>query len=232
MIVLAVFLAVFTQSVSGFGVALVAMALLPGLIGIQIATPLVALVATTVEVVLFIRYRNSLNIQAVWRIILAALIGIPIGILTLKNVDPKIVLRVLGIVISGYSAYALLDIRLPELNHPLWAYGAGLVSGILGGAYNTSGPPVIVYGDCRRWPPQEFKSNLQGFFLVSSVLIMVGHGLGGNFNSTVLKDYLVVLPAIATGTVAGISLDRFINPPLFRKVVLVLLIIMGLRLIF
>ncbi|OQY29117.1 MAG: hypothetical protein B6I38_08570, partial [Anaerolineaceae bacterium 4572_5.1] len=43
------FLAAFTQSLSGFGVALVAMALLPGLIGIKSAIPLVALVATLVD---------------------------------------------------------------------------------------------------------------------------------------------------------------------------------------
>ena len=44
MMVLAIFLAVFTQSLAGFGSALIAMALLPGIVGIQIATPLVALV--------------------------------------------------------------------------------------------------------------------------------------------------------------------------------------------
>ena len=60
---LVVFLAVFTQSLSGFGVALVAMALLPALIGIQVATPLVALIALVLEAVLVFRYRQSIGIS-------------------------------------------------------------------------------------------------------------------------------------------------------------------------
>jgi len=44
-----VFCAVLTQSISGFGVALVAMAFLPGLLGIQVAAPLVALGARAVQ---------------------------------------------------------------------------------------------------------------------------------------------------------------------------------------
>ena len=43
-----VFLGVFTQSLTGFGVALVAMAVLPDLIGIRVASPLVALVSLTI----------------------------------------------------------------------------------------------------------------------------------------------------------------------------------------
>jgi len=53
-VVFIIFLAVFTQSLSGFGSALVAMALLPALIGIHQAAPLVALVMATIEIFLLI----------------------------------------------------------------------------------------------------------------------------------------------------------------------------------
>ena len=68
-----VFLAVFTQSLSGFGSALVSMALLPAMIGIRVATPLVAVVALVLEIVLIVRYRQALDIKSIWRVILAAL---------------------------------------------------------------------------------------------------------------------------------------------------------------
>ena len=144
---LAVFLATFTQSLSGFGVALVAMALLPSLIGIQVATPLVAIVALALEVVLMLRYRHSLEIRAVWNIALAAVLGTPLGVFFLSRVDESITLGLLGVVIGGYALYALLGLKMPKLEHSFWAYIAGLIGGMLGGAYNTSGPPVIVYAD-------------------------------------------------------------------------------------
>jgi len=226
-----VFFAVLTQSISGFGVALVAMAFLPGLLGIQVAAPLVALVALTLEAILLVRYRLSLNLLAVWPMVVASFLGIPIGVWGLKSLDEDLILAFLGIVIAGYALYALFQLRLPELRHPLWAYGAGFLAGVLGGAYNTSGPPVVVYGDCQRWGPTEFKANLQGFFLLSDLFVVFNHAVGDNFNAEVWVYYLWCLPAIAAGIFLGLVIGRRLNPAVFRKIVLLLLVVLGLRLI-
>ena len=227
-----VFLAAFTQSLSGFGLALVSMALLPAVIGIRVATPLVALVAIVIEVVLIVRYRESLEVHAIWKVVLAAVIGTPLGVLFLSRMDERIALTVLGVVIAGYAVYALLGLKLPLLENPFWAYLSGLLGGILGGAYNTSGPPVIVYGDCRRWSPDVFKSNLQGYFIVSSLVVAGSHALSGNFTPLVWRTFWWSLPFIGIGLIAGLSLDRWLNPVTFRRVVLVLLVLMGIRLMF
>jgi uncharacterized membrane protein YfcA len=229
---LAVFLAVFTQSLSGFGVALVAMALLPALVGIHVATPLVAAVALVMEAVLVLYYRQSLQVHAVWNIALAAVVGTPLGVLFLSHVDERLALTVLGVVIAGYALYALLGLKMPYLDKPLWAYLAGLLGGMLGGAYNTSGPPVIVYADCRRWPPNVFKGNLQGYFIIVSLAIVTSHALNGNFTFQIWQMFLWTLPFVILGIVAGLSLDHWLNPNVFRRVVLILLILMGIRLIF
>lgn len=227
-----VFLAAFTQSLSGFGSALISMALLPALIGIRVATPLVALVAVTIETVLLIRYRQALEVRSIWKVVLAAVIGIPLGVLFLSHVDENIALMVLGFVITGYALYALTGLKLPRLEGSLWAYFVGLLGGLLGGAYNTSGPPVIVYADCRRWPPEVFKSNLQGYFVISSLMVVASHALSGNFSASVWRMFWWTLPFITLGLIAGLSLSRWLNPLLFRRVMLVLLVVMGLRLIF
>lgn len=236
-IVFVIFLAVFTQSLSGFGSALVAMALLPAVIGIQVATPLVALVVLTIEVFLLIRYRQALNIRAVWQIIAASLAGIPCGILLLSRLNERTAMTILGTIIAGYAIYALLEvfsnrIQLPKLRHPAWAYGSGLIAGMLGGAYNTSGPPVIIYGNCRRWGTAEFKGNLQGFFVPSSLVIALAHAWNRNLTPEVWQLFTWSIPAMALGILAGTSLDRFIHPEAFRRIVLILLVILGIRLIF
>ena len=228
---LTVFLAVFTQSLSGFGVALVAMALLPSMIGIHVATPLVAVIALVLEIILVYRYRQSLEVHAIWRIVLAALLGTPLGVYLLSNVNENISLTVLGIVITGYAVYALLGLKMPRLDGPAWAYLAGWFGGLLGGAYNTSGPPVILYADCRRWPPDVFKSNLQGYFLISSVAVVASHILNGNLTPQVWNIFWRTIPFILVGLVAGLGLGRWLNPVIFRRLVLVLLIVMGIRLI-
>src|SRR5581483_4087673 len=105
-----ILLAAFTESVSGFGSALVAMAYLPLLIGIQPAVPLVALVSLALEVILLLYYRQAIKLQAIRRVILGSLLGIPLGIFFLRGVDEKIVLGLLGIVLVSYAAFSLLKL--------------------------------------------------------------------------------------------------------------------------
>jgi uncharacterized membrane protein YfcA len=226
-----IFFAIFTQSVTGFGLALVSMPLLTAVLGIQTAAPLVALFGLVAELILLIYYRQDFSLRVVWRLAIAALAGIPLGILALRTIDEQIVLTILGLVVAGYALYALLDFRLPTIQQPVWAYVAGFAAGILGGAYNTSGPPVIVYGNCRAWPPAQFKSNLQGFFLFNSVLIATAHLLANNFSPLVLRSMLVALPAVAVGILAGLSLAKRISGSVFRKLVLWLLLVIGVWLV-
>lgn len=221
----------FTQTLTGFGSALVSMSILPPSLGIQVASPLVALMAITLESILLIRFRGAINFKAVWRLSLAALVGIPIGLVLARTVSEDIVLAVLGFILVGYSLYALITPHLPELKLPVWAFVFGFIGGILSGAYNVAGPAAVIYGNCRRWQPDEFRSNLQAFFLVNDAFVMVNHGLAGNLQPSVWAYYIVALPAILLGIFFGLKLDRRINPDVFRKLVQVMLIIMGLRLI-
>src|SRR5512136_2462230 len=226
-----VFLAVLTQTVTGFGLALVSMALLSQWLGIQVAAPLVAMVAAVLEITLLIRHRDALNWRAVWRLSLASVVGIPLGILAVKIVNEQVVLTILGVVIAAYAVYALISPRLPSLAWPGWAYGAGFIAGLLSGAYNTGGPPVVMYGDSQRWSPAEFKTNLQGFFLLNDALVIGGHALSGHLTPAVWGHWVSALPSVALGLLVGLSVERYINPLVFRKIVLLLLIVVGIRLI-
>jgi uncharacterized protein len=116
------------------------------------------------------------------------------------------------------------------LSQPFWAWLLGGFGGMLGGAYNTAGPPVIIYGNCRRWSPQEFTSNLAGFFMTNSVIVVSTHSWSGNYTRGMMTVFWWSLPALFLGFWAGQSLDRSLSPERFRKIVLVLLVALGLRL--
>jgi uncharacterized membrane protein YfcA len=131
----------------------------------------------------------------------------------------------------GFAVWALFGIHLPTLHHPAWGVLAGALGGLLGGAYNTGGPPVIIYGNCRRWPPAEFKANLTGYFILNSILVCTNHALVGNFTTAAWFYYLISIPAILSGIFVGFRIEPKINPQLFRKIVLVMLLVMGLRFI-
>lgn len=231
-LILIMFFANFTQSVAGFGMALVAVPLLTDMIGPQAAAPLIPLAALVTQTVLLLRYRTAINLRTVGRLAAAAVVAIPLGVFVLTRADEDVVRAVLGVFLILYALYALFNLRLPPLRSPRWAYGFGFASGLMSGAYNIPGPPVVIYGSCRGWPPDEFRSNLQGFFMLSSVTVLGTHALAQHYTPDVFQAFLIALPGILLGLAAGIALDRYINPALFRRIVLLLLIVLGLNLIF
>jgi uncharacterized membrane protein YfcA len=231
-ITLIAFVAAFVQASTGFGLALISMPLLVGLLGIRTATPLVALIAISCESLLLIRFRHALNFLAVIRLSISSLIGIPLGIYLLREVDSNLITAVLGLILISYALYAMFTPKMPALHNKNWAYGFGFLGGILSGAYNTSGPPIIIYGTMSGWSPATFKSNLQGFFVLNSIIVLTSHAIAGNLTPIIWQSLLWSLPGIAFGLGLAFVIDKRINPELFRKMVLFLLIILGLRLVF
>jgi len=231
LVILIMFVAIFTQTFSGWGLALVAMPLLSLVIGLAPARPLVALAAVSAQVAVLLRYRRAMHLQSVWQLLLGALIGIPIGVYGLIHIPEHVTMGVLGAVVLAYALYGLFRFRLPEVRHQSWGYLAGFLGGLLGGAYNTSGPPVVMYGHCREWPPARFKSNLAGFFFVSNSVIIVNHFVAGNVTTQTGRYFLYALPAMAAAAALAFFLDRYVSHELFRKIMLGLLVVLGLQLI-
>lgn len=225
------FLAVLTQALIGFGSVIVAMGLLPAVIGLEHATPLTALVVLLVEPVLVVYYRHGLDLKAVGRLVLGSLAGVPLGIFLLNRVPEAVMLPVLGAFLFAYGLYGLSSLRLPRFTHPGWAYALGLLSGVFGGAYAITGPPVVVYGHGRRWEPAAFKANLQTYFILTSTAIVIGHAVNGSFTAALWPYFWAAMPAALLGLAAGLWLDRFVRPDAFRKLVLGGILLLGIGLV-
>ena len=68
--------------------------------------------------------------------------------------------------------------------------------------------------------------------MITSLVIAIGHAWNGNLTPEVWHYFLWSIPAMAVGMIAGTSLDRYLKAETFRRIVLVLLVIMGGRLVF
>ncbi|MBU6360631.1 MAG: TSUP family transporter [Chloroflexi bacterium] len=224
------FVAVFVRSIFGFGDALIAMPLLSLTVGIGVATPLVGLITLAIAVVMLLREQAAIDIRAGWSLILSTMIGIPIGVMLIRAVPEMVVKVPLGLLLIGYGLYHLLRPTLPQINknqHTVWAWGLGFVAGILGGAYNTNGPPIVIYGTLRRWPPQQFRATLQFYFLITGIVIAAGQGLAGLWTRNVLWLSAISLPVIVAANLLGHVISQRIRPEAYVKLVFALIVVIG-----
>ncbi len=226
-----IFVSTFTRSTFGFGDALIAMPLLAMAVGINVATPLVGLIAVTISITILIKQWRNVHLKSVSMLIIPTLLGIPIGILLLKGLYDNVMKLVLAVVIIIFSLYRIFKPRLFTLTNDRFAYIFGLLAGILGGAYNTNGPPVVIYGSLRQWNPEKFRATLQGYFLPTGLMIALGHGLGGLWSRQVLLDYLICLPVVFIAILLGGRLNSKIPKGKFDNCVYACLIVIGIILL-
>jgi uncharacterized membrane protein YfcA len=224
-------LAALTQSIAGFGFALVAMPMLASATSLEFAAPLLAIAGLFNGSVMWLTYRRAFQFKAVLRLLGASFVGIPIGLNGLAYISESWALVALGIVVGGYALYSLSGIELPKLESNHWGFGFGIMAGILTGSFNIPGPVVVFYGQCRRWTPEEFKGNLTGFFWFNAVAIAVGHALKHHLSREVLGQFAIAIPIMLLGFGAGTVISRYLDAQTFRKVVLLLLAVTGCRLV-
>jgi uncharacterized membrane protein YfcA len=222
-----VFLATLVRSAFGFGEALVAVPLLALVIPDEVAAPLAVLLSVTVAVVILVQDWHRVHFHSAWRLVFSTLFGLPLGLWLLAAAPEPVVKATLAVVIIAFSAYCLARRRPFELHDDRLAWAFGLAAGVLGGAYGMNGPPLVVYGALRRWPPEHFRATLQGYFLPASLLGLAGYWLGGLWAPPVTRYYLLSLPLAAGAIFLGGVLNRRLKGDSFVFYVHLGLIVIG-----
>jgi uncharacterized membrane protein YfcA len=223
--------AALSQTLTGFGFALMAMPLVTFVLGVRTAAPLVALMGLTLYTINIIRYHASVIWQEVLQLGIAAAIGVPVGIWALANVNESVVKTFLGLILVAYAIYSWTRPVVRRLPGRQWAWLAGFLSGCLSGAYNMPGPPLIVYSSLQEWSRNEFRAVLQTLFFISSVLTVGLHFIAQHVTVQVLTLYAFSAPALFMGVVVGARLDPRVNKELYRAMVTAMILILGVSLI-
>lgn len=233
LLVMAVVLAAaFVRSSLGFGDAVLAMPLLALIIGIKTAAPLVAFMGPAISILILAGNWRRGDWRAAARLVIASFLGIPLGIFLLARLPEEPLRIALGIIIMLYGAFGLLGPSpRPGRERRGVTFLVGFGAGVLGGAYNTNGPPVVIYGMLRDWPPDRFRATLQSYFLPTGLAILAGHGTAGLWTSDVIRLFALSLPGLALGVWAGGKVNRALPHDVFRRAVHVSLVMMGALLI-
>lgn len=232
LVVLAViFLATLVRSTFGFGEALIAVPLLALFIPVEVAVPLAVLVSITVAIVVLAQDWHHVQFRSAWWLVLSTLFGSPLGLLLLTCATAHAVKAALAIVIIAFSTYCLVSRKPFALRDDRLAWLFGFGAGVLGGAYGMNGPPLVVYAALRRWPPEQFRATLQGYFLPASLVSLLGYWLAGLWVPDVTRYFLLCLPPAVAAIVLGRVLHRRIQAGSFLLYVHVGLIAIGATLL-
>ena len=217
----------FTQGVSGFGSALVALPLLTLFLDIKEAVPLCSLMGILITLSLGWNMRRHLELKKILQLCIGCIPGIVVGVLLLKQLPETAVRTLLGVLLLGYSAYSLLADPKARALHWMWAYVASFFTGAIGAAFSAGGPPVIIYTALSGWSKNTVKATLTGFFMFVGPLIAIAHAVSGLTTMHVLRVGAVVAPGVLLGVWCGILLYGRLSEQAYRRVLYLLLAVLG-----
>ncbi|WP_415714247.1 sulfite exporter TauE/SafE family protein [Maridesulfovibrio sp.] len=220
------------QGLTGFGSALIAMPLLAFIIDIKTAVAVCTLCGITINLKMCCNLRSNMDSRKILPLIIGSIPGAVFGTLALKEVDGNLITFFLGFLVAGYAGYSLLVRPIVLKLNPAWGYLSGFLTGAITAAVSAGGPPTIIYSSLMGWKKDDFKATLSGFFLAAASMAALGHLISGLTTFYSFQLFLASLLPVQAGVFIGHRLAGKVSEDLYRRIIMILLVFMGIMLIF
>lgn len=168
-----------------------------------------------------------------WPMMVAVILGTWFGSKALVTIDTRWLEGIVGASVAAFSLVNLLNptFRVPE-RHTLWiSLVIGITGGFFGGLTLFIGPAVIMFLVSLHVPKEEFIGTIALVYLLGIVPTGLFYIIDGTLRQEhAVPTLLACLPVIG-GMVIGTMIRGHINEILFRKFLLITLVVIGLNLI-
>ncbi len=230
----AVFAGPFVSGMAGFAFSAVAGAVLLHIFPPLEAVPLMMACSVGVQAANLWALRNSIQWKGSLVLIVGGLLGIPIAVYLLQNVDTRTFRMVFGAIVALYAGYMLFRPALTYLrqmesrgHNVLIGFGGGLIGGL------TAMPGAIptIWCDLHGLSKDRQRGLVQPFIAVMQIFALALMLSRDSLQLKVVVDFVISLPALAAGTALGIFMFRSANELVFRRVILIILFLSGLSLV-
>lgn len=222
------FFAYFVRGISGFGSGLIATPLLAHFLPLQTVVPLMLVLDFSANLAMTRATRGEADWQELKPLLLAGLVGVPIGAFLLILVPPAHLLLLLGPLIVAFGLRSALGIQNNRPVAPAWAIPAGLIGGAISGTFGTGGPPYVIYLTRRLSDKGTLRATIARLFLVEGGLrLAVFAVLGLLLVAQVWQLALVGWVALAAGLWLGSKVHLKMSHAQIFRVVGWLLVLSG-----
>jgi len=215
------------QGLTGFGSALVAIPLLSLIMDVKQAIPLAILSGLVITTTLVFTLRHLVDWRKILPLVIGSIPGVLLGATVLKQADPVVISRFLGILLIVVSSLHLFFRPRPVKPSRLWGLIAGFFSGAINATVGAGGPPAIIYATLQRWSKDEIRATLTGFFVCNGYVTALVHAGHGIIDGMVLRLFLFSFVCVLLGTLSGSLLSRIIERTAYLRIVYLLLMVLG-----
>ncbi len=220
------------QGATGFGMAMVTTPFLVLILPVKTASIVLLLTAYVNVILLFYPVRKHIRAKVILPVVAGSIIGSSVGIYALTTFDAALLTYILGyclIAFAVYFAFAVDKIKIKATSGN--GLLIGLLSSVLGGMFNISGPPKIAYFYSATTSKEEYMASNQAVNIITMTYSIGLHIVLGNITTEVLKLSGTALVAALLGTCAGYRIFKAIRKKALNIAISAIMSVMGVLLL-
>ena len=219
------------QALTGFGFAIVSALLLAFVFEVRTATLSILLVVMVLLSSVFIQNVQKTGLHIKWRSVAFPAVGTVagrfLGVYLLERLSASTLVFLMAstlLVIAVYFLFVEKRIRVPD--GVVGGLSTGLLSGVFGGLFNFSGPPLVAYFRTATDSPAQFVTTMQVALAVGAFVSLGTHLWLGNFDARTLSLAGFGAGGCVIGSIIGHQLFLRVPRELFSRIVSYTIVVM------
>lgn len=229
-----IFAGALVSGLMGFAFSAVAGAILLHVMPPTEAVPLMMACSIITQAVTLVTLRDSMMWRGSAGLIAGGVLGMLPALYLLQRVDAGIFRMGFGAFLVAYAAIMLLRPAMTcakavpgRLRQAVVGFGGGLVGGLTA----MPGALPVIWCDLRGMPRNQQRGLVQPYIVAMQLFALTLMLSRHDVSSAALRSLTLNLPALAAGAAIGVMMFRRIDDALFRRAVLVVLLLAGLLLV-
>lgn len=215
------------SGIAGFGFALVAVPPLLFIYEPPTVTALAILLTTVTRWVILLDSWREIRWRTIGALMPGAAVGIGIGVVMLQRLDAAYFRLLAGLVVVVTSLTMIRGWTIRGAESPVATAVTGVASGVFNTTVGMAGPPVVFLFTTRNYSVKAFRGSVTTVFYLVSLTGIITLFQRDIIGSSQLRIALLLLPAAVGGMVLGQVLVRRFSAAMFRRLVLLLLLVTG-----
>lgn len=216
------------QTSTGFGYSIVTMATLPLMLGHIASVTVTNTINLLMTSVVSFQLRKHIRFKLLAVPLLFYCISCFFCIKVMSVQPDHLLKRVLGVFLILLGIYFLFFASKIKIKPNFFtAMVVGLLSGVLSAFFTVGGPPIILYLLNATDSREEYLGSVQFYFAAIALFSLIVRSAFGAFTLDILKLAGAAFVGMLLGVLAGSKILRFIKPQIFKKVVYIFIMLMG-----
>lgn len=221
------FISTLIQSLTGFGLAIVATPLFLMVYDVKQVVILLKLICAVINVVFLFTLFKHVDWKFLRILFFASLASQPLGLLIFQIAPNNLLKIFLSVVILLFLLLiSIKPITIKETNFKTAL--AGFLSGILTIATSMGGPPLILYLANTQRDKVSLRATCIAFFAFTNISSLIVFLWGGVDLSFALSQMIYLLPACFVGLWVGNKLFFHLSKQMFKRIMFMMLLISAL----